>query len=1192
METNMETNMETKMETNMETNMESNNLFVSLARLKLLDALKGNNIDKLDSLLKEFSPKEITIKNVALSNLKELVLHYAVQIAPLSTIQYLLENSVKYGIDLNSHDSMGNTPLHIAVVSLRVDVVSYLLSLPNINDTLLNLNKKQAIEMTNNLNIIQLMLFEKAKFIEKHSQEVREYFLKRNFSGLERVLVNNARAAALININTPDTKTGNTILHEAIKNNDFEMCEWILKNGGDSLKRDKHGKLPIDLVHSNDAIKKLIKKSSKNQDLMCSIINKNFQMHCSLPTYSGYLKKWTNIASGYKLRYFILDQNNVLSYYANQDSTSNLCKGSLNLFYASVHLDSSDQIKFEIIGKNSIKWYLKTNYSTETNRWVWILQNSIRNAKDKSRKLIEKPFSADSIKGIENNHNEYIMNTHVDFSIDKSLKTNYSQKSNNKTTSKFHPSSSNDKNENAVLDNQLSAVSIPIDIISSELSDFDVDDDDENIDIESENSTQNQHDQIHSLKTSITLSFESLFDLFSQMIKSFNIENFEKKNDLNQTIVDAFDSIKTNFNDYTNQVQINEAKLKRKLKRQSETNILWENSIRQLDKEIREREQKLSEFENKTTKLKMYLDNTIVNSRILSHSENNQKKNESDGSDKNENIKNEKEKEMKFNTSLTQDDLNAFKDLLNDTNDIFFDALEYEPKNDNDGNKNLNSNNVDQLKSETNLDTHIDNSNKSAIHLDDDNPFNVVEADNNEECLDDNNKIIDSNNSIIKINLEDYNESQKKVAQDILDQKSFAGYENLHRTKLPVDKETRPKIGLWGILKSMIGQDMTKMTLPITLNEPTSLLQRLSEDLEYAYLLNKAAEIDDSTLRMVYISTFAASEYSSTINRIAKPFNPLLGETFEYFSIKDNYRLIIEQVSHHPPISACFVESPKWTYYGENAINSQFRGRSFDFKHEGRMFCILKPDKPVIDLENNEVYEEIYSWKKINTSIIGIVVGNPAIDNFGRMEVRNHTTGDVSIIDFKQRSWISNSAYQLMGKVCDKHNNPQWAVGGHWNSKIFAKKIDKLNNDTKLSDLIHEENDSRSYSNNYCYKEIFLVWMVKQRPQIAFNLTSFAVNLNAINDELKLWLPQTETRLRTDQRHLEFCNYNEATAEKHRLEEKQRSTKKKRDLEKLKYKPSWFTKEVHPITNDLYWKYNGLYWETRYKKEFKKNSIF
>lgn len=66
----------------------------------------------------------------------------------------------------------------------------------------------------------------------------------------------------------------------------------------------------------------------------------------------------------------------------------------------------------------------------------------------------------------------------------------------------------------------------------------------------------------------------------------------------------------------------------------------------------------------------------------------------------------------------------------------------------------------------------------------------------------------------------------------------------------------------------MIGKDMTKMTLPVSFNEPTSLLQRVAEDMEYTDLLDTAADRPDSTERMVYVAAFAASEYASTTGRV------------------------------------------------------------------------------------------------------------------------------------------------------------------------------------------------------------------------------------------------------------------------------------------------------------------------------------
>jgi Oxysterol-binding protein len=62
----------------------------------------------------------------------------------------------------------------------------------------------------------------------------------------------------------------------------------------------------------------------------------------------------------------------------------------------------------------------------------------------------------------------------------------------------------------------------------------------------------------------------------------------------------------------------------------------------------------------------------------------------------------------------------------------------------------------------------------------------------------------------------------------------------------------------------------------VSFNECTSLLQRGAEDMEYVELLDIAVTKSDAAERAAYVATFAASEYASTVNRVAKPFNPLL----------------------------------------------------------------------------------------------------------------------------------------------------------------------------------------------------------------------------------------------------------------------------------------------------------------------------
>ena len=52
-----------------------------------------------------------------------------------------------------------------------------------------------------------------------------------------------------------------------------------------------------------------------------------------------------------------------------------------------------------------------------------------------------------------------------------------------------------------------------------------------------------------------------------------------------------------------------------------------------------------------------------------------------------------------------------------------------------------------------------------------------------------------------------------------------------------------------------------------------------------------------SAERMLQVAAFAVSGYSGTNNRMMKPFNPLLGETFEFEYPEQNWRGIAEKVS-------------------------------------------------------------------------------------------------------------------------------------------------------------------------------------------------------------------------------------------------------------------------------------------------------
>ncbi len=78
------------------------------------------------------------------------------------------------------------------------------------------------------------------------------------------------------------------------------------------------------------------------------------------------------------------------------------------------------------------------------------------------------------------------------------------------------------------------------------------------------------------------------------------------------------------------------------------------------------------------------------------------------------------------------------------------------------------------------------------------------------------------------------------------------------------------------------------------------MLQRMCEEMKYADVLHRAANAKDTLEEMAYVGAFVTSPYSATAGlRANKPFNPMLGETYECDRRAEmGWRCIFEQVTH------------------------------------------------------------------------------------------------------------------------------------------------------------------------------------------------------------------------------------------------------------------------------------------------------
>uniref|UniRef100_A0A7I5E9H0 Oxysterol-binding protein n=1 Tax=Haemonchus contortus TaxID=6289 RepID=A0A7I5E9H0_HAECO len=248
------------------------------------------------------------------------------------------------------------------------------------------------------------------------------------------------------------------------------------------------------------------------------------------------------------------------------------------------------------------------------------------------------------------------------------------------------------------------------------------------------------------------------------------------------------------------------------------------------------------------------------------------------------------------------------------------------------------------------------------------------------------------------------------------------------RTTIP-DRPDLP-INLWSIMKNCIGKELSKIPMPVNFSEPLSVLQRITEDLEYANLLETASTLGPLE-QLAYVAAYGVSNYSTTGNRTNKPFNPLLGETYECDRTTDlGWRSITEQVSHHPPAAAHYAEGNGWVMYQDFTMTSRFRGKYLS----------------VIPVGYTHVYfpgtKNHYSYKKITTTVHNIIVGKLWIDNHGDMEIINHGTGDKCVVKFFPYSYFSREApRKVYGVVRDSRGEPHFVVQGTWDSHVDMLKV-------------------------------------------------------------------------------------------------------------------------------------------------------
>ncbi|XP_067843722.1 oxysterol-binding protein-related protein 6 isoform X1 [Heptranchias perlo] len=377
-------------------------------------------------------------------------------------------------------------------------------------------------------------------------------------------------------------------------------------------------------------------------------------------------------------------------------------------------------------------------------------------------------------------------------------------------------------------------------------------------------------------------------------------------------------------------------------------------------------------------------------------------------------------------------------------------------------------------------------------------------------------------------------------------------FRNGRRTCLLAPSPDTSSINLWNILRNNIGKDLSKVSMPVELNEPLNTLQHLCEELEYSELLDKAAETDDPYDRMVVIAAFAVSGYAATYYRATfKPFNPVLGETYECIREDKGFRFFAEQVSHHPPISACHCESKKFVFCQDIRLKNKFWGKSMEILPVGRVNVILPK------------YGDQFEWNKVTTCIHNILSGQRWIEHYGEITIRNtKSNACICKLTFIKGTYWSSNVNEIQGFVMDQEGKVVRRLFGKWHEGLYCGVAPSAK----------------------------CIWRPGSMPtdsDMYYGFTRFAIELNELDPVLKEFLPSTDARFRPDQRYLEEGNIEAAASEKRRIEELQRERRRFMEENNTIYQPRFF-KKVFEGNQRESWMSNGNYWELRKDPGFSK----
>lgn len=243
---------------------------------------------------------------------------------------------------------------------------------------------------------------------------------------------------------------------------------------------------------------------------------------------------------------------------------------------------------------------------------------------------------------------------------------------------------------------------------------------------------------------------------------------------------------------------------------------------------------------------------------------------------------------------------------------------------------------------------------------------------------------------------------------------------------------------------SAVKGDLSNVTAPPFILAPRSAIEIPAAWACHHDLFLQPSEEPDAGVRALllaknYVCSLKQLVGADTEDAGKKPLNPFLGELFlGTYSDKggSQSQLIVEQVSHHPPVTACSI------YNKERGISSRgFVGQETSFSLVSGVavrqtgYAIIKDDK----------HDETHLMTMPTILVKGVTSGNPYPELEGPSYITSSSGYMTKIEFYGKRAFGFGEKNQVIAEVFapDNKKEPLYRITGQWTGNLVVQDSSK-----------------------------------------------------------------------------------------------------------------------------------------------------